>query len=137
MRASLLTRAGAATAAGAIAFTGAMVTAGAADAATAHRLPTHLGIAKRHATEHHRRITLIGGDLRSHRVPLRGRTVYLDGRLPGHKWVVVGHENTGRRGQVVFAVDPKITARYKLVYKGTKTFRPSQSRVVTVKGRAK
>jgi len=135
MRASLLTRASAATAAGAIAITGAMVTAGAADAAAAHRLPTHLGIAKRHATEHHRRITLIGGELRSRRTPLRGKTVYLDGRRPGHKWVVVGHENTGRHGQVVFVVDPKITARYKLVYKGTRNFQPSHSRVVIVKGR--
>jgi hypothetical protein len=135
MRASLLTRAGAAAAAGAMALTGAVVTAGAADAATVHRLPTHLGIAKRHATEHHRRITLIGGQLRSRRFPLRGKTVYLDGRLPGHKWVVVGHEATSRRGLVAFPVDPKITARYKLVYKGSPNFRPSVSRVVTVKGK--
>lgn len=136
MRASLLTRAGAAAAAGAMALTGAVVTAGAADATTVHhRLPTHLGIAKRHATEHHKRITLIGGQLRSRRFALRDKTVYLDGRLPGHKWVVVGHESTSKRGLVAFPVDPKITARYKLVFKGSQNFRPAVSRVVVVKGK--
>lgn len=108
MRASLLTRAGAATAAGAIAVTGAMVTAGAASAATTHvrRLPTHLSIAKRHAVEHHRRITLIGGALRSGRHPLRDKVVYLERRTPGTKWAVIGHESTGRRGGVAFVVNP-------------------------------
>ena len=133
---AFLTRAGAATAAGAMAITGAMVTAGAADAATAahHRLPTHLAIAKRHATEHHRHVTVIGGDLRSGRFGLRHKLVYLDRRVPGGKWTVVGHENTNRFGQVAFTVKPKVNARFVLVYKGSKNFRPSHSRVVTVKG---
>jgi hypothetical protein len=135
MRASLLTRAGAVAAAGAMALTGAVVMAGAADAATAHRLPTHLGIAKRHAVEHHRRITLIGGELRSRRVPLTGKVVYLDRRIPGGKWTVIGHESTNRRGQVAFVVNPKVTARFALSYKGNLNFRPSVSRVVTVKGK--
>ncbi|MGH3399810.1 MAG: hypothetical protein ACRDPO_34515 [Streptosporangiaceae bacterium] len=136
MRASLLTRAGAATAAGAFAVTGAMVTAGAANAATTHvrRLPTHLSIAKRHAVEHHRRITLIGGDLRSHRTPLRGKLVFLERRTPGHKWTVIGHEATGRRGGVAFVVNPKVTARFVLVFKGSPNFQASHSRVVAVKG---
>lgn len=136
MSASLLTRAGAAAAAGAMAITGVAVTAGAADAATVHhRLPTRLAIAKRHATEHHRRITVIGGDLRSRHFPLRDKTVYLDRRIPGGKWKAVGHESTNRFGQVAFVVNPKVTARFVLVYKGSPNFRPSRSRVVTVKGK--
>jgi hypothetical protein len=137
MRASLLTRAGAATAAGAIAVTGAMVTTGAASAATTrvHRLPTHLSIAKRHAVEHHRRITLIGGDLRSHRTPLRDKVVYLERRTPGTKWTVIGHEVTNRRGGVAFVVNPKVTARFALVFKGSPNFQASHSRVVTVAGK--
>ena len=136
MRASLLTRAGAATAAGAIAVTGAMVTAGAANAATTHvrRLPTHLSIAKRHVVEHHRRITLIGGDLRSHRTPLRGKLVFLERKTPGSKWTVIGHETTGRRGGVAFVVNPKVTAHFVLVFRGGGNFQGSHSRVVTVKG---
>jgi hypothetical protein len=135
MRASLLTRAGAAAAAGAMAITGAVITAGAADATTVHRLPTHLGIAKRHAVEHHKRITLIAGDLRSRGVALRGKTVYLDRRIPGGKWTVIGHEATGRRGQVAFVVNPEVTARFALSYQGSANFRPAVSRVVTVKGK--
>ena len=136
MRASLLTRAGAATAAGAIAVTGAMVTTGAANAATTHvrRLPTHLSIAKRHAVEHHRHLTVIGGDLRSRRFGLRDKVVYLERRTPGTKWAVAGHETTNRFGQVAFAVNPAATTRFVLVYKGSKNFRASRSRVVTVKG---
>jgi hypothetical protein len=136
MRASLLTRAGSAAAVGAIAITGAVATAGAADAATAHapRLPTHLAIAKRHAVEHHRRITVIGGDLRSRRVPLKGKLVFLDRKTAGSTtWTVIGHESTNRFGQVAFVVNPTVTAHFVLVYKGSPNFLPSHSRVVTVK----
>ena len=134
MRASLLTRAGAAAATGAIAISGAMVTAGAANAATTHRLPTHLAIAKRHAVEHHQHITAIGGDLRSGRVALRDKVVFLDRRTPGTRFTVVGHETTNRFGQVAFVVNPKVTARFVLVFKGSANFRASRSQVVTVKG---
>jgi hypothetical protein len=133
MRASLLTRAGSAAAIGALAITGAMATTGAADAATAHRLPTHLAIAKRHAVEHHKRITVIGGVLRSHTVALKDKTVFIDRRAPGGKWAVIGHEQTNRFGQVAFVVNPKATAQFVLVYKGSVNFLPSHSRVVTVK----
>jgi hypothetical protein len=132
MRASLLTRASSAAAIGALAITGAMATTGAADAATAHRLPTHLAAAKRHAVEHHKRITLIGGLLRSHTVALKDKTVYLDRRAPGGKWAQIGHEQTNRFGQVAFVVNPQATAQFVLVYKGSLNFLPSHSRVLTV-----
>jgi|CZKT01.1.fsa_nt_gi hypothetical protein len=136
MRASLLARAGSLAAAAAIATTGAMATAGAAGAATTHprRLPTHLAIAKVSAVAHHPRLKILLGDLTSHRVPLRGKTVYLDRRIAHHKWAVVGHEVTDKRGAVAFVVDPRKNAHFVLVFRGGPNFSPSRSRVVTVKG---
>lgn len=138
MRASILARAGSVVAAAAIAASGAMATAGAASAATTHapRLATHLSIAKVPAVLHHRHVALIIGDLRSHRIPLRDKVVFLDRRTATSGWVVVGRELTHRFGRVAFVVDPKVNARYALVFKGSLNFRPSHSRVVTVKAKA-
>ncbi|GEM_PF-945017 len=138
MRASLLARAGSLAAAAAIAVTGATATAGAASAATTNvpRLATHLSIAKVPAILHHRHVAVIVGDLRSHRVPLRGKVVYLDRRTADSKWVVVGREVTHRFGGVAFVVDPKVNAQYVLVFRGSLNFSPSHSRVVTVKAKA-
>jgi hypothetical protein len=135
MRASLLTRAGSVAAAAAFATTGVMVTAGAADASTAHhRLATHLSVAKRHAVEHHHHVTLLLGRLstKHHNIGLRGRLVFLD-RVTKKGVVQIGHERTGAHGRVAFAVDPKGTAAFVLVFKGTPRLHSSRSRVVTVK----
>jgi hypothetical protein len=137
MRASLVARIGSVAAAAVIAATGALATAGAAGAATTHvRLPTHLSVAKVPATLHHRHVAVIVGHLRSHRVPLRGKVVFLDRRTATGKWVVVRKEVTHRFGNVAFVVDPKVNAHYVLVFNGSRNFRPSRSRVVVVKARA-
>ena len=138
MRASLLARAGSVAAAAVTATSGAMATASAAGAATTHarRLPTHLSISKEQAVAHHKHVVVIGGRLTSHNVPLRGKVVYLDRRTAHAKWVVVGKEVTHKRGAVAFVVCPKVSARYALSFKGSLNFRPSHSKVVTVKAKA-
>ncbi len=136
MRASLMTRAGSVAAAAVIATTGAMATAGAAGASTTHvkRLATHLSIAKRRAFEHHKHVTVIAGRLSTrHNISLPGRLVFLDRVTPKHFLVKVGRERTGRFGVVAFVVDPKVTARYVLVFEGTPHLHSSHSRVVVVK----
>ena len=135
MRASLMTRAGSVAAAAVIATTGVMATAGAADASTAHhRLATHLGIAKRQAVEHHHHVTLLLGRLstKHHNIGLRGRLVFLD-RVTKKGLVQIGHERTGGHGRVAFAVDPKGTVKFVLVFKGTPRLHSSHSRVVIVR----
>ncbi len=136
MRASLLARAGSVAAAAAIATTGAVAAAGTAGAATTHplRLPTHLSVAKVSAVAHHPHERIILGDLTSHRVPLQGKAVYLDRRIAHHRWAVVAREVTDRRGAVAFVVSPRKNAHFVLVFRGSPNFRPSRSRVVTVKG---
>ena len=136
MRPSLLTRAGSVAAAAAIATTGAIATAGAAGAATppARRLPTHLSIVKLRAIANHKHVTVIAGRLTSLRFSLRGKEVFLDRKTPASGWIVVGHEQTSRFGDVAFVVNPKVTARYALVFDGTRNFRASHSQVVTVQG---
>jgi hypothetical protein len=137
MRSSLLVRAGSVAAAAAIATTGAMATAGAAGAATTHpRLATHLSIAKRRAILHHMHAVVIAGLLRSHKVPLRNEVVFLERRTAGTAWVVAGRERTHRLGGVAFVVTPKVNAQFVLVFKGTRNFRPTHSRVINVKAGA-
>ena len=138
MRSFLLARrAGAVAAAAVIATTGAMAVTGAAGASTAHakRLHTHLSIADKHAVEHHKHLTIIAGRLT---VPgfkkLPGRLIFLERVAAKHRPVIVGHEHTSRFGGVVFVVDPKTTAHYRLVFPGTPRLHSSHSRVVTVKG---
>jgi hypothetical protein len=136
MRASLMTRAGSVAAAAVIATTGAMATAGAAGASTVHhkRLPTHLSIGKHRAVAHHKHVTIIGGRLSTVRnIGLPGRVVFLD-RIANHALVVVGRERTGRHGVAAFVVDPKVTAKFVLVFEGTHVFHSSHSRVIVVKG---
>ncbi len=134
MRASLMTRAGSVAAAAAIATTGVMATAAAADASTAPRLATHLGVAKRHAVEHGHHFTVILGRLstRHHNSGLRGRVVFLD-RVTKKGLVQVGHERTGAHGRVAFAVHPKGVVVFVLVFKGTPHLRASHSHAVIVK----
>jgi len=132
MRASLLTRAGSVAAAAAIATTGVMAAAGAADASTApHRLATHLGAGKKDGAND---VTWVLGrlSLKHHNIGLRGRLVFLD-RITKKGLVQIAHERTGAHGRVAFAVDPKGTAVFVLVFKGTKHLHSSHSHAVVVK----
>ncbi len=135
MRASLMARAGSVAAAAVIATTGAMAAASAADASThlARRLPTHLSVVKVRAVAHHRRTFVIAGRLSTFGHGLRGRVVFLD-RIAGRHVVKVGRERTGRAGVAAFVVDPKVTARFVLVFEGTPRLHSSHSRIVVVRG---
>lgn len=135
-RMSPLTRAGSAAAAAAIAVTGVVATAGAADAAATHVRKLHTSLSIREVSHHRRGFDVIGGVLRSHRVPLRGKIVYLESRTKGTKFAVVAHEATHRHGGVAFRVSPTATTRYVLVFKGTPNFRHSHSAVVTIRVKA-
>jgi hypothetical protein len=134
MRASLMTRAGAVAAAAVIATTGAMATAGAASASTHHarRLPTHLGAFKARAAAHRKHVFVIAGRLTTFRFPLRDRVVVLD-RIAGNSLVRIGHERTNRAGVAAFVVDPKVTARFVLVFEGTRHLHSSHSGIVVVR----
>jgi len=134
MRASLMTRAGSVAAAAVIATTGAMATAGAASASThaARRLPTHLAALKARAVAHHKHVFVVAGRLSVFRFPLRDRLVSLD-RITGKSLVRIGHERTNGAGVAAFVVDPKVTARFVLVFDGTRHLHSSHSRVVLVR----
>jgi hypothetical protein len=134
MRASLMTRAGSVAAAAVIATTGAMATAGAASASTHHarRLPTHLSALRVRAVAHNKHMFVVAGRLTTFRFPLRGRVVFLD-RIAGKSLVMVGHERTNRAAVAAFVVDPKVTARYVLVFEGTRHLHSSHSRIVVVR----
>jgi hypothetical protein len=134
MRASLMTRAGSVAAVAVIATTGAMATAGAASASTHHarRLPTHLSALRTRAVAHHKHTFVIAGRLTTSRMPLRGRVVFLD-RIAGKSSVKVGRERTNKAGVAAFVVDPKATARFVLVFEGTRKLHSSHSGVVVVR----
>jgi hypothetical protein len=135
MRASPMTRAGSVAAAAVIATTGAMAAASAADASThhAHRLPTHLSVVKVRAVAHPRRVFVIAGRLTTFGHGLRDRVVFLD-RIGRKDLVRVGRERTDRVGVAAFVVDPRVTARFVLVFEGTPRLRSSHSRIVVVRG---
>jgi hypothetical protein len=134
MRASLMTRAGSVAAAAVIATTGAMATAGAASASTHHarRLPTRLSALRVRAVAHHKHTVVVAGRLTTFRFPLRGRVVFLD-RIAGKSLVMVGRERTNRAAIAAFVVDPKVTARFVLVFDGTRHLHSSHSRIVVVR----
>lgn len=134
MRASLMTRAGSVAAAAVIATTGAMATAGTASASTHHarRLPTHLAALKARAVAHHKHVFVVAGRLSTSRLLLPGRVVFLD-RIAGKSLVKVGRERTNHAGVAAFVVDPKVTARFVLVFEGTRHLHSSHSRVVLVR----
>jgi len=132
-RVSLLTRAGAATAATAIALAGAAVTSSAAGAATHHtrKLPTSLSI---RLVKHPKLgFDVIRGQLRSHHVPLRHKTVLLESRTATTTFTVVDSARTGAHGVAAFKVSlPAETTKYKLVFAPHPNFRASHSGVVTI-----
>jgi hypothetical protein len=133
-RVSLLTRAGAATAATAIALAGVAVTGSAVGAATHHsrKLPTSLSI---RLVKHTRDgFDVIRGQLRSHRVPLRHKTVLLESRTATTTFTVVDSARTGAHGVAAFKVTlPAETTKYKLVFAPHPNFRASHSGVVTIR----
>jgi hypothetical protein len=110
-----------------------MATASAADASATHvrKLPTSLSILK---VDHPRHgFHVIRGVLRSHRVPLRYKVVFLESRTAGTRFAVVGRERTHRHGGwVAFRVSPTVTTRYVLVFRGSPNFQHSHSHPVTV-----
>jgi len=133
-RVSLLTRAGAATAATAIALAGAAVTSSAAGAATHHtrKLPTSLSIRLVKHTKDG--FDVIRGQLRSHHVPLRHKTVLLESRTATTTFSVVDSARTGAHGVAAFKVSlPAETTKYKLVFAPHPNFRASHSGVVTIR----
>ena len=133
-RVSLLTRAGAATAATAIALAGVAVTGSAVGAATHHsrKLPTSLSI---RLVKHTRDgFDVIRGQLRSHHVPLRHKTVLLESRTATTTFTVVDSARTGAHGVAAFKVTlPAETTKYKLVFAPHPNFRASHSGVVTIR----
>jgi hypothetical protein len=134
MRSSLMTRAGSVAAAAVIATTGAMATAGAASASTHHarRLPTHLAALKARAVAHQKHVFVVAGRLTTLRSPLQGRLIVLE-RIVGKSVVRIGDERTNHAGVAAFVVDPKVTARFVLVFEGTRHLHSSHSRIVLVR----
>jgi hypothetical protein len=63
---------------------------------------------------------------------LAAQAVLLE-RWNGKRFVAVQSGVTGPAGGVAFTVAPSVTAKYELVFLGTKTLAPSHSGVVTVK----
>jgi hypothetical protein len=75
----------------------------------------------------------VAGVLKGSRSGIVGQTVRLDVAAIGGKFVVVGRSATNKGGGVAFVVNPKITERYKLVFKGTRKLAPAHSAVVTIR----
>ena len=130
---SVLGRVGAAATAGAIAVTGVIAGADAAGAAVTHarRLPTSLSV--REVSHPVRHFDAVGGTLKSRRVALRGKVVYLAGRRAGtdRRFVLLAAGRTGLHGGVAFRVHPAVRTRYVLVFAGSANFRAARSGVVT------
>ena len=107
--------------------------AGPANAAPAHhpRVHTTLSIVQSRNVIKPGHKDVISGRLVADRYGLPHRIVYLD-RWFG-KWIPVRVGLTGPKGWISFAVWPRVTARYVLVYLGNQVFAPTHSGVVTVR----
>jgi hypothetical protein len=107
--------------------------AGPASAAPTHpRVHTTLSIVESKNVIRAGHTDVVSGRLAADRIGLTGRLVYLD-RWNGIRFVEVRVKLTGAHGGVSFVVQPDVTARYELVYKGSADFAPTHSGVVTVK----
>jgi len=73
----------------------------------------------------------VGGTLLAGKTPLAGKIIILD-RVEGKKLVPVQDGLTGKAGRVRFIVAPKTTAKYELVFLGTKKLAATHSGVVTI-----
>jgi len=107
--------------------------AGPANAAPAHppRVHTTLSIVQSRNVIKPGQKDVISGRLVADRYGLAHKFVYLD-RWFG-KWVPVRVGLTGPKGWISFAVWPRVTAHYMLVYRGSQVFAPTHSGVVTVR----
>ena len=107
--------------------------AGPASAAPAHapRVHTTLSIVQSRNVIQAGHKDVISGQLVADRQGLAHEIVILDRWY--HRWVPVRAGLTGPKGWISFAVWPRVTARYKLVYLGNRTYAPTHSGVVTVK----
>jgi hypothetical protein len=133
-RVPVLARAGAATAATAIALAGAALTSTAADATVHHgpKLSTSLSVRLVKHTKDG--FDVVRGQLRSHHVPLRNKTVLLESRTATTTFAVVDQARTGAHGVAAFKVAlPAETTKYKLVFAPHPNFRASHSGVVTIR----
>ena len=74
----------------------------------------------------------VGGALRVRRHGVAKEVVLLD-RVVRGRLVPVQVELTNKSGWVAFVVRPKVTARYELVFEGTRRLAPTHSGVVTIK----
>jgi len=108
--------------------------AGPASAAPAHhaRVHTTLSIVQSRNVIKPGHKDVISGRLAADRQGLPHKIVLLD-RWINHRWIPVRAGLTGPHGWVSFAVWPRVTARYLLVFLGTRVFAPTHSGVVTVK----
>jgi hypothetical protein len=125
-----LTRAVAVAAAGAAA---ALALTGTANATVVPvRIHTTLSIVESRNVIKAGRPDVISGRLAAGAQGLGGRVVYLD-RIAGRVLTEVRVKFTGPHGGVSFVVQPGVTARYELVFKGTALLAPTHSGVVTVR----
>lgn len=106
-------------------------TASAATASPAAKAHTTLSIVESRTWIKAGQKDVISGDLRTGKVPVAGKVVVLD-RIVGKKLIPVQFDLTGKAGRVHFVVRPKVTARYMLVFPGTKKLHATHSGVVTV-----
>jgi hypothetical protein len=140
MRISLLTRFGMFALAGAIATTGALATTGMASASTAapaaaqarHATTLSIHSSKHHITHAGRKV-IVRGVLRSDGARLAGKTVRLFRAFPGHGFKRIRKMKTNALGKVRFVLHPVRTARYVLVFRGTKDFKPHLSRIIRIR----
>jgi hypothetical protein len=117
----------------AVAAAAVLALAGPASAATAHpRVHTTLSIVEAKNVIKAGHTDVVSGRLAADRIGLKGHLVYLD-RWNGIKFVELRVKLTGANGGVSFVVQPGVTARYELVYRGNADFAPTHSGVVTVK----
>lgn len=81
--------------------------------------------------------TTVTGTLKSGDKPLSGQPVVLEKRAAGAKaFTVVSTQVTSPKGSVSYPVTPGSrrgqNEQYELVFKGTSTYRPSHSQVITI-----
>jgi hypothetical protein len=119
----------------AIASAAVFTMAGAAGAATAPaakaaKQHTTLSIVEQRSTIVRGKKDWVGGTLRAGRKAAAKEVVFLD-RVDGRKLIPLRVELTSRTGWVSFTVEPKVTTKYELVFRGTKKLAASHSGVVT------
>jgi hypothetical protein len=140
MRISLLTRCGALALTAAIATTGALASTGMATAGTAgpaaaqarHATTLSIHSSKHHITHAGRKV-IVRGVLRSDGTRLAGKTIRLFRAFPHHGFKLIRKMKTNAIGKVRFVLHPQHTARYVLVFRGTKDFRPHVSHVIVIR----